>query len=309
MDGMTSDDAPMLIFHQCMDAEWLTWGRKSAEDFAKLGVGVVRVRTSHWRDLKEGDPAAFENPCKEDQVKQQMICTIMMRDVTVPEIAEITESMQRGRLPADMRKWPKYPGSLSEILLPEGDMPFVPCLDVVAVTEASALPSTQTTLRLCRLLYRQYSERLVWAGFNSVSRVTGSKLALGGVEDFSLLGRVFDRLKVWHVDQQYKSFQNGYFTVVGGKLHIVVGHRDHVSGCNDAAKKPSKMLGSSFMPSPSVQPRDVQQIACPDVDTFIRSSLRNTMKQRGAATVDDTVARRMRSYMADADPLKQDGPQ
>jgi hypothetical protein len=89
-------NAPLLVFHQCMDLEWLAWGRASAEAFAALGFGVVRVRTCPWRELKEADPVASRNPYKEEQAEQQMICTIMMRDVTVPTIAEIAEFLQSG---------------------------------------------------------------------------------------------------------------------------------------------------------------------------------------------------------------------
>jgi hypothetical protein len=41
-----------------------------------------------------------------------------------------------------------------------------------------------------------------------------AQLLVDEVEDFMLLQKVFARLKVWHIDQQYKSFQNAYFTVV-----------------------------------------------------------------------------------------------
>ena len=32
-----SHDAPLLVFHQCMDKEWLAWGRESAQEFARQG--------------------------------------------------------------------------------------------------------------------------------------------------------------------------------------------------------------------------------------------------------------------------------
>ena len=46
----------MVLLHQCMDKEWKAWGKDSAEEFAKCGFTVVRVRTLPWRDLKAKDP-------------------------------------------------------------------------------------------------------------------------------------------------------------------------------------------------------------------------------------------------------------
>ena len=37
-----SHDAPLLVFHQCMDKEWLAWGRESAQEFARQGFAVIR---------------------------------------------------------------------------------------------------------------------------------------------------------------------------------------------------------------------------------------------------------------------------
>ena len=108
------------------------------------------------------------------------------------------------------------------------------------------------TPQVFRALYRSCSHRLVWAGFNATARGTGSKLLLGEPQDFALLKMVLERMKVWHIDQQYKCFQNDYFTVVEGKLDILVGYRDHVSGCVDKHATADKMIGSSFIPQPDL---------------------------------------------------------
>ena len=79
-----------------------------------------------------------------------------------------------------------------QIELPPGDTPCLPLLDVVAVTEASALLARGVTPAVCRALYRSYPHRLIWAGFNASSRVTGSKLVLGEPRDFSLLKGVLE---------------------------------------------------------------------------------------------------------------------
>ncbi len=230
--SMAQDDlAPLLVFHQCMDKEWIelstAWGRDSAREFAKQGFAVIRVRSCHWRDLKTTSPDSFRNPRIAHETEQQMICTIVMRDITCPMIQNVVQQMRSGALPSDLRDWDPRDWDLE---LPPDGRPCTPRLDVVAVTEASALLAAGATPQLFRSLYRSYSHRLVWAGFNGHGRATGSKLLLGEPEDFAFLKVVFERLKVWHIDQQYKSFQNEYFTAVDTKLDILVGFRDHVSG-------------------------------------------------------------------------------
>ena len=172
----TDDDAPLLVFHQCMDDEWATWGRDSAREFAQQGFIVIRVKSCHWKDLKATSSEAFRNPYKEEQTEQQMICTIVMRDITCPMVHNVVERMQSGALPSDLRTWnPMH----WELELPPGVRPCVPCLDVVAVTEASALLAHGVTPKVFRAVYRSSSQNIVWAGSNASTRVTGSKLLFG----------------------------------------------------------------------------------------------------------------------------------
>ena len=96
-----TDDAPLLVFHQCMDKEWASWGRDSAREFANEGFAVIKVKWCHWRDLKTMSPEAFRNPYIEEQNEQQMICTIVMRDITCPMIQNVVEQMRSGALPLD----------------------------------------------------------------------------------------------------------------------------------------------------------------------------------------------------------------
>jgi hypothetical protein len=248
-DSQFTDDAPLLVFHQCMDKEWASWGRDSARESAKQGFAVVRVKSCHWKDLKATFSEAFRKPYKKEQTEQQMICTIVMRDITCPMVQDVVQRMHSGALPSDARAWNPIDWELE---LPPGDRPCAPRLDVVAVTEASALSAPGVTPQVFRALYRSYSHRLVWAGFNATARGTGSKLLLGEPEDFGLLKMVLERLRVWHIDPQYKSFQNDYFTVVNTKLDIRVGYRDHVSGCVDKHATADKMIGSSFIPQPDL---------------------------------------------------------
>jgi hypothetical protein len=306
---MDPDAAPMVIFHQCMDTEWALWGHEGALGFAKLGFAVIRVRTENWRDLKARDVAAFRNPYNEQQTNQQMICAIMMRDVTAPIIEDITRKMKSGELPPDLCQWHDLVFEQDlDVVVPPDSLSCVPLLDVVAVTEASALPAAKLSPMLLRWIYRSYSEKLVWAGFNAWTRVTGSKLLLGEAGDFKLLQDVLSRLKVWRIDQLYKSFQNTFFTVVSGRNHIAVGFRDHISGCNDGgAALDAGMVGTSYQPSPVVHPcRTKKSVASPTAEMFIRASLESKARVRGFHSWEDTVARRMWSYIPDADPLKQD---
>ena len=219
-----------------------------------------------------------------------------MRDITCPMILEVVQKMHRGELPMDMRTWDREHWTLK---LPPGDGPCKPRLDVVAVTEASAQLAHEVDPQVFRAVYRSYPHRFVWAGFNARTRVTGSKLLLGAPGDFRLLIDVFQSLKVWHIDQQYKSFQNDYFTVVYGTPDILVGCRDHVSGCCDRHAACDRYVGHSFLPQPRLgeQRRVVTKVQLPDAARFIISSLHNFGRCRGPADDLDTVALRMWSYV------------
>ena len=102
---VATDDAPLLVFHQCMDKEWASWGRDSAREFAKQGFAVIRVKSCPWKDLKATSSEAFRNPYKKEQTEQQMICTIVMRDITCPMVQNVVQRMQSGALPSDLRTW------------------------------------------------------------------------------------------------------------------------------------------------------------------------------------------------------------
>ena len=128
-------NAPLLVFHQCMDREWTSWGLDSARQFAKAGFAVIRVKSEGWRDLKEKQPNAFRTPYIKTQTEQQMICTIVMRDITCPLLLQVMTDMNDGTRSKDLRTWNR---DGLQIELPPGDAPCVPRLDVVAVTEASA---------------------------------------------------------------------------------------------------------------------------------------------------------------------------
>ena len=307
--GDVCDDKPLLVFHQCMPTEWKTWGRDSAREMADLGFAVIWVKSCHWRELKDTKPHAFLRPYKAEDTKQEMICTIVMRDITCLKVQDVVQRMREGLLPMDLRHW-KNTGF--ELELPPGDKPCTPDLSIVAVTEASALMNPQVSPRVVRFLYRSYPQRLLWAGFNGPARVTGSKLLVGEPEDFHLLQIVLDRLKVWHIDQQYKSFQNDFFSVVSGKLDILVGYRDHVSGCCDNHDKARKMCGDSWCPKPDIQDiiarKPVPKIQIPAEGdpalAFIVSSLHNFTRCRGPNCPEDTVALRMWSFLEASDEVR-----
>ena len=112
-------DAPLLVFHQCMQKEMAPggWGREAAKEFARNGFAVLIAPTVHWRDLKTTDPDAFRYPYIESETEQQMICTIVMRDITCPRIQDVVFQMRCGALPSDLRKWDR---TLYELELPPG---------------------------------------------------------------------------------------------------------------------------------------------------------------------------------------------
>ena len=129
--------------------------------------------------------------------------------------------------PNDMRKLP----SSFEVELPPGNDPIVPLLDVIAITEASSLLAPGMGPAHFRKVYDGYPQGIVWAGFNGDSRTVGSKLLLGRPSDFACLHSVLNLLKMNHIDQMYKCFQNSFFTTVSSKREILMGVRDHISSC------------------------------------------------------------------------------
>ena len=285
-----------------MDEEWASWGRDSAREFARRGFAVIRVRSRFWKELKTSNPEFFRHPYKEEENSYQVIRTIVMKDITCPLIQQVVQQISCGTLSVDLRAWDRM---IWDLELPPGDGPCTPYLDVVAVTEASSLLAPDVTPQDVRILYRSYSHRLVWAGFNAYARCSGSKLVLGEPEDFAFLKQVLGRLKVWHLDQQYKCFQNSYFTAVCSTLDILVGYRDHVSACCDRHAEADAMLGSTFVPKPDLnrQPSsEIDKVPLPDsVATFIVSSLHNHERCRGSIPWEDTVALRMWSYVLDSE--------
>ena len=56
----------ILVFIQCMDREWFgnaegaeAWAWEAAQKCLSAGVGVVRVRTESWQDVKRHHPGLF----------------------------------------------------------------------------------------------------------------------------------------------------------------------------------------------------------------------------------------------------------
>ena len=62
MASELADDAPLVVFHQCMDAEWDAWGQESADEFAARGFAVIRVKSRPWQELKTENAEAFRSP-------------------------------------------------------------------------------------------------------------------------------------------------------------------------------------------------------------------------------------------------------
>jgi hypothetical protein len=91
--GGCDDEKPLIVFHQCMPTEWETWGRDSAREMAAQGFAVIWVKSCHWRDLKSTNPNAFRRPYKATDTQQEMICTIVMRDITCLMVQDVVQRM------------------------------------------------------------------------------------------------------------------------------------------------------------------------------------------------------------------------
>ena len=96
-------------------------------------------------------------------------------------------------------------------------------------------------------------------------------------------------------------------------MDILVGYRDHVSGCCDHHEKGARaMCGDSWLPTPDIADilarRPVPKIKPLDLvadsaAVFIISSLHNVEKCRGLNGPEDTVALRMWSFLEASDEL------
>ena len=223
---VTLMEQPLLVFHQCMDKEWAAWGLDAAREMANAGFAVIRVPTFHWSQHKAQEPDAFANPLRAGVTEREMICKIMMRDVTLPCVDYYLASNF-----GDLRKLP--PSEQIEVVLPpcDAELPCCPVYDVIAITEASALLPPGVRPHHFRSMYNSYAQGLLWAGFNSDNRIIGSKLLLGRQSDFACLHKVMRRTKLYHIDQFYKCCNNDYFTVVQSKKEILMGVRNHISSC------------------------------------------------------------------------------
>ena len=186
--------------------------------------------------------------------------------------------------------------------------------DVIGVTEASTYMADKASPRTVRHLYRNYSEKVLWSGFNAITAVTGSKLLLADLDSIVLLGRLFERIKVTHIDQQYKAFKNTWFRPMP-PTHIMAGVRKHRSSCNNnQGAGQSEMTSESFLPN--FRPDDFVNAtftkalpglgqAVPDnTDEIILSSLRVKVRVP-AGDRKDTVGLRMNTYILDDDPIRQ----
>ena len=93
-------------------------------------------------------------------------------------------------------------------------------------------------------------------------------------------------------------------------MHILVGYRDHVSGCCDNNTNAAReMIGESWCPKPDIKgiigDAAVSKVKMPESDdpasVFIAASLHNFERCRGHNCEEDTVALRMWSYLQEDD--------
>ena len=301
-DSSDSPKKPILVFHQCTQKDWEhgSCGRDSAKKIAKQGFTVVPVHLVSWNKDTDLEKSIF--PYDKNGQKQDMYSSIMMSTKTCPLIKKTIDKLRQPDDESDdLRKW----SDAEDLELPPGQDECKPRSDIVAVTEASTILPDYVDPELLRNVYESYPHRLLWAGFNNEHRSTGSKLLIGGPSDFALLETILKHMKIWRIDQQYKCFQNDYFTRVRGTKNILAGVRNNANASCDADAESGNMIGYEWIPKPSKNNRKkVQKIDWnPDHSeeekriAFIGSSLNNHEQCRGATLADDTVAVRMHSYL------------
>ena len=134
--------------------------------------------TVPWKEMKAAHPFLFQNTFKDGQDKQEMICTISLKDVVAPFAARVQLSIRAGNTQRDAKTW--YTADLFKDtdLVMRDDVKDVDW-ECVLVTEASSHLGEDSSPELLHKVYRHYPATLLCCGFNMLEQKTGSKDLLG----------------------------------------------------------------------------------------------------------------------------------
>ena len=263
------------------------------------GFGVVRVPTGSWADVKAEHPEWWEAPLfDEAQNRQHVICTINYIHVLCPMVEKVYALLLESRF-IDGAAWRKKG---LELFMPPGSS--TACNDLFVVAEASSNIASNLTPASLRLIWAHYEQPVLWCGFNMAGQLTGSKGIVGDAKSLLLLGRCLARMKLHHIDQEYKALRGAFFELVA-KNHICFGYLPHRSQCCDSSRGDAMPMTDEFRPDL----RDIPEKAyfpCKaefTVDEALASALRNETKVRGALDRYDIVCLRLHSYLVDGDPV------
>ena len=267
------------------------------------GFAVVRVRTQNWWEVKGEHPEWFaQNVLKELETEQQLICTLNFIYAVAPLVAKVHELLGDLAGLVNWQDWSRNYGI--EIYLPEGVSQV--SRDMYLITEASSCIGKYVTPTALRKIYWYYDEPVLWCGFNSETKSTGSKGVLATAEGLETTKGMLERIRIWHIDQTYKSMVGSFFGVVD-RNHISLGVLEHRSQCCDGTRGGRQAMSSwRYRPKPDVPDSHHRIKESVGVEAALRSALRNTQLVKGGHGHTDLVCLRLRTYLRDDDPLLQD---
>ena len=274
------------------------WAREAAQRCIRAGFGVLRVATQNWADVKREHPEWFQPLFKENQCRQEVICTINYIYYLCPalrQVHDVLQSCDSGNVELCRRQG-------IDLHVPEGISQI--SADLYVVCEASSNVATNLNPRNLRLVYGAYSQPVLWCGFNMASQSTGSKGVVGDASSLQVLGGCLQRLLLYHIDQTYKALRCPFFGLVQ-RDHICFGFLRHRSQCcNSSSGDSMPMSDSDFSPEPVIpEGLSIRQKRVYTVDEVLREALRETTKVRAAVDSFDIICLRLRSYMSSDDAI------
>ena len=196
------EESCVLVLIQCSDREWNgdihgdeDWAWQAAKKCISAGFGVLHVPTQNWAEVKREHPEWFQPVWRANLDKQHVICTINFIHLLCPMLQEVHNVLQS--CDGDNVEHCKRRGL--GVHVPEGVSRL--STDLYVVCEASSNIASNLSPRSLRLIYGQYSELVLWCGFNMATQSTGSKGVVGDAASLLVLGECLRRLLLYHIDK------------------------------------------------------------------------------------------------------------